>query len=43
MIFTKKVGYPYNLDPKMWLVSRDCPGCFEIVNRVSDEVRKLGS
>lgn len=32
-----------DLDTRGWLVVRDCPNCFEIVHRVSNERRKLGA
>lgn len=32
-----------NRDPREWLIVKDCPGCFEIVHRVSNERRKLGA
>jgi hypothetical protein len=29
------------LNPKHWLVVKDCPACFEIVHRVSGKTRRL--
>ena len=31
------------LDPRNWLVCRDCTECFEVEHRVSGEVRRLGA
>jgi hypothetical protein len=30
-----------NLNPENWLIVKDCPECFEIVNRVSGKTQKL--
>jgi hypothetical protein len=32
-----------HLDPRMWLIRKDAPTCFEVMNRVSGEVRRLGA
>ena len=37
----KKLLKKYNLDPEAWLISKDCPECFVIVNRLTGAVRKL--
>jgi len=29
------------LDPRNWLIIRDCPTCFKIIHRVSKKVRTL--
>ncbi len=31
----------YRLDPKNWLIVKDCSECLEIVNRYSGKVRRL--
>lgn len=31
----------HKLDPKNWLITRDCSECLEIVNRYSGRVRRL--
>ncbi|MDL2248510.1 hypothetical protein LJB89_02320 [Tyzzerella sp. OttesenSCG-928-J15] len=31
----------YNLKPENWLITKDCPTCFEIVNRISGKIRRL--
>jgi len=36
-IFLKK----FNLNPKNWLIVKDCTECFEIVNRISGKRRIL--
>lgn len=33
----------HGLDPEDWFVTKDCSECFEIVNRETDEVRRLGA
>lgn len=31
------------LDPRNWMVTKDCPTCFEIVHRITGATRKLGA
>lgn len=31
------------LNPANWMIIKDCQGCFVIVHRVSEEVRRLGA
>jgi hypothetical protein len=31
------------LNPEAWLITKDCPECFEIEHRVTGKVRKLGA
>jgi len=33
----------FRLDPYMWLIRKDCPTCFEVIHRISGEVRRLGA
>jgi hypothetical protein len=28
-----------NLNPENWLVTKDCPACFELIHRVSGKTR----
>lgn len=35
----KSVG----LNPESWFVTKNCPTCFEVVHRITGEVRKLGA
>lgn len=31
------------LDPRVWLIVKDCPTCFQVVHRISGETRKLNT